>query len=490
MKCPHCGSEMHQEQVFCEKCGRERLLVPVFEPEIEDSVAESMSTIAKALTPDETVSDKQTEQSNIEALEENEKQTDEYRQYKEKHGQKQVHFFVTAIVLLIIVISAFSIYFYLYTGNSYAYQMERAVTAFEEGNYEEALSLADRALLLDETSVDARMLKIEIYQAQGQTDMVIEKCLSLIGMDPVNQKVYDILIPVYIEREEYRRLSQLLADCQIQAVVEKYADYTAAEPEFGSREGNYDTSISLKLIASGTGNIYYTLDGSVPNKYSDRYTAPIKLLSGRYHVSAVYVNNYGVSSPVVSKIYEIQSDVNMNLEISPDSGSYDMPYAINATPVDEDYTIFYTTDDTRPTQDSNIYSTAFPMPLGHSEFRFMMVDSEGNESDIITRVYDCEPVVNYTPDQACLILKQNLIARGELLDVNGRMNGTQDTREYICDSAVTSEQTVYYVIYEYSKSASADTMIRTGNIYAFHVLNGEIMRAAISDNGFLSLSEF
>ena len=45
MKCPHCGGEMLPEQVFCEHCGKERLLVPVYEPEIEESVAESMHNI-------------------------------------------------------------------------------------------------------------------------------------------------------------------------------------------------------------------------------------------------------------------------------------------------------------------------------------------------------------------------------------------------------------------------------------------------------------
>ena len=65
MKCPHCGSDMKPEQVFCEHCGKERLLVPVFEPEIEDSVAESMSTIVQELSPEETA-EGQTDQLNIE----------------------------------------------------------------------------------------------------------------------------------------------------------------------------------------------------------------------------------------------------------------------------------------------------------------------------------------------------------------------------------------------------------------------------------------
>ena len=45
MTCPHCGEEMLTEQVFCGKCGKERLLVPVYEPDIEASVEETMNNI-------------------------------------------------------------------------------------------------------------------------------------------------------------------------------------------------------------------------------------------------------------------------------------------------------------------------------------------------------------------------------------------------------------------------------------------------------------
>ena len=281
------------------------------------------------------------------------------------------------------------------------------------------------------------MLKIQIYQEQGETDMVLEKCLSLINMDPENQTAYEILVSIYIEREEYLKLSRLLSDCSIQAVVEKYGDYRAEPPEFSEKEGTHYNPVSLKLLSGGTGTVYYTLDGSEPSKYSDRYTAPIKLNSGIYHISAVYVNNYGISSQV----------------------------------------------------DSSIYSTPFPMPLGHSEFRFMLVDEEGNESDVVKRVYDCNPAVNFTTEQACIILKQHLIARGEILDLEGKMNGTEDTKQYVCDSAMTADDVVYYMIYEYIRSDSG-TMIRSGNIYAFSVADGRILRAAVSNSGYLSLSEF
>lgn len=485
MKCPHCGSDMQPEQVFCEKCGKERLLVPVFEPEIEDSVAEFMSTIVQELSPEEQPDDRQDKtvkkQSNTERIEED--------SYEKHHGSRQVGFFVTAVILLIIFISVFSISFYIYTENSYEYQYRKAQEAYQDGRFEEALVLADRCLEIDRTSFDAQMLKINIYQQQGETDKVVDRVLSLMEMKSDSQELYDILVPIYIEREQYQKINELLKECPLQQITEKYADYLALPPEFEPDSGVFDSPVSLKLIAGGTGNIYYTLDGSEPNKYSSRYTAPIRMVAGEYEVSAVYVNNYGLSSEIVTKSYVINNDIELVPEISADSGNYDVPTVISVSVPDEEYSVYYTTDGSEPTMDSNIYSTPFFMPLGHSEYRFLMVDIEGNESDIVSRSYDCNPPSVFTTDQACLILKQNLIARGEILDINGTMAGTEDKKEYVCSSAAEADGIVYYIIYEYIRGTSG-TMIRSGNVYAFSVADGQIKRADMSRSGELSLSEF
>ena len=45
MKCPHCGSEMVEGHLICEICGEEIRIVPDFEPEIENSISETLSTL-------------------------------------------------------------------------------------------------------------------------------------------------------------------------------------------------------------------------------------------------------------------------------------------------------------------------------------------------------------------------------------------------------------------------------------------------------------
>lgn len=101
-----------------------------------------------------------------------------------------------------------------------------------------------------------------------------------------------------------------------------------------------------------------------------------------------------------------------------------------------------------PNLDSNIYTDALPMPLGNSIFKFLMIDSEGNESDIVTCQYSCIPETNYDTEQAIFILKQNLAAQGKLFDPG--FSGEQ--KIYAIDSAITKDGLVYYLIYEYSQS--------------------------------------
>ena len=493
MKCPHCGSDMKPEQVFCEHCGKERLLVPVFEPEIEDSVAESMSTIVQELSPEETAEGQMdqlnTEEDSVAPIDENETAKDEYEPVEKKQGARPLGFFVAGVLIMIVFIAVFSVAFSYYTVNSYDYQYQKAMEAYEGGRLDEAMALANRCLELESGSFEVRMLILHIYQELGETDQVLERCLSMLQMDPDNQELYEILFSIYIEREDYEKLSVLLADCPIQTLRDTYREYSAAPPEFDAPGGVYDSILYLKLIGVGTGEIFYTIDGEEPSRLSERYRNPIKLVSGTYVVSAFYENEYGVRSAVVTQTYEIDSGIIVTPEISLESGSYDMPMAIRVTVPDiaeTDYKIYYTTNGEDPTQDSSEYTAAFPMPLGHSEFRFLMVDeANGLESDVIVRTYDCNPAANFTTDQACTILKQHLIGRGEILDIEGHMNGTEDVKYYECGSALTADEVVYYIIYEY-----IGNRISTGNVYAFSVVDGTIHRASISRNGNLSLSEF
>ena len=58
MKCQKCGAELVPGHLYCDICGAEFQIVPNFEPEIENSIAESLSDIRE--TMEDTISVKVT----------------------------------------------------------------------------------------------------------------------------------------------------------------------------------------------------------------------------------------------------------------------------------------------------------------------------------------------------------------------------------------------------------------------------------------------
>ena len=46
MKCPKCNQELKEGQLYWESCGEEIKMVPEFEPEIENSIEETLLNMA------------------------------------------------------------------------------------------------------------------------------------------------------------------------------------------------------------------------------------------------------------------------------------------------------------------------------------------------------------------------------------------------------------------------------------------------------------
>ena len=140
MKCSYCGKQMKDDHVFCEHCGKERHLVPVFEPEIEASIQETLTGIVDDFneSPKETITEKSAENGQTiqtATVEE------EHPVQISDHGKKRKIFwylgFISVGLLILIILGL--IFLQLYHRNSYDYQIAKATESFVEKDYEESI---------------------------------------------------------------------------------------------------------------------------------------------------------------------------------------------------------------------------------------------------------------------------------------------------------------------------------------------------------------
>lgn len=284
MKCEKCGAEISDGNLYCEKCGEEITIVPLFEPELETQLDESLHRI----------SDEVIEQTNDTIIKKQDKKHHYFR-------------FVIILVLCSLVIGVVALV-YLY--NSPLYQLNRANTYQIEGNYKEALNCYEHVLKKDpDNTVEIYMYMISCYEKLGY-DGEYEDYLLRIVESPQKTETqefiaYAKLIQLYREGNSFQTINTLLKNCKSDKIKEQYRSYLVNVPVFHHEEGVYYEIIPLKLSSTEGYDIYYTLDGSEPTRDSIQYTEPIFLDDGIYEFRAICMNEYSVTSDVVTKKYEI-----------------------------------------------------------------------------------------------------------------------------------------------------------------------------------------
>lgn len=453
MKCPDCGFEIPEGCLLCENCGKEIQIVPDFEPEVENSMAETMSTVAENLItsePEENKSDILTEQRS--------------KRFLRVSG--------LVILILIFLTLAFSLSAYFSSPN---YEMEKADKYIKQGDYKSALESLRKASDTGGDFVDIRFEMADLYQKEGDYDSFLNSLLAVINHDGASDEsisqAYDQIVSYYASQKQYDAISSLLQNCSINAVREKYTAYMAAAPEFNYVEGSYSEVVPLKIIANTVGHIYYTMDGSTPDKHSKEYISPVFLNSGDYVVTAVFINQYGVVSPLSKSVYHIDVSAPFAPEVDAYSGEFYTPQMIHVDAADG-CTVYYTTDGNDPTVNSLVYNGFLPMPLGKSTLKFIAVDESQNSSEITTRNYDLELMTNYTKDDAQTVILDYLVSQGKITDKTGKLANDPGKRMYYSFACCVTiaDQGDFYIFSEYVLHNDGSKE-KTGNYYAVGIYN-------------------
>lgn len=497
MTCPHCGASMKEEQVFCETCGRERQLVPVFDAEIDATLQDTMSIIVddlantQEIVPTDVAEElrKAEEKAIADRITEEENEKNDTSSVRSGSSHLQIVLYVVAalvaVILLVMVVLVLSTH---KEDSSYEHQMKMAEQMELEGNFDQMLHFAKKAATSAPNSSDAKMMLARAYDGLGETDLQMTILEQLLETDHAYIPAYDMLIELYEEQKMYEEIGRLLSECKEQEVLDHYVSFQSAPPAMSENEGSYHEIISLKLIAPGKGDVYYTLDGTDPYENGQLYMTPIILGPGDYKVSAYYRNQYGINSDVVSARYQVEVETLEDPFVALEAGFYDQPQLITVDNPSNKGLIYYTTNGQEPTTQSNLYERPIPLPLGESEFSFALYDEDEKISETVHVEYNFVPDIAITLDQIKNMLIQALVQNQTLLDAGGHIPEADGYRDYKVYSATDYEGNFCFLISEEYVSPEGSVQ-KTGKIYAVNAQTGVCYEAIQNQLGLFEMNK-
>ncbi|MCM1254009.1 MAG: chitobiase/beta-hexosaminidase C-terminal domain-containing protein [Clostridium sp.] len=486
MKCPNCGEEMKEGQLICEACGNEIQIVPDFEPEIENSITETLSTLvaldeeAKEAGKPEDDAPK-TEEIKEPDAGETKKAADEEEERNLK--SRRIGAVMTVVTVVLVALCSYLLYFHhIHTAE---YQIEKAIEYAGREEYEQAIAYLDAAYRTDDTQAQPLFLKADYYYLMQDNEAALQALKLVIDKDiyPYEdiEDAYDKMIAIYAKEARYEEINDLLLACKEDSIVNIFQGYMAKEPDFNYVEGDYAEVIPLKLSSNTSGNIYYTTDGSTPTKASSVYTAPLFLESGEHHISAFFVNDYGIESEIVSKTYHINLEVPNAPEVVLYSGEYMEPTMISVNG-QEGCSIYYTTDESQPTKDSVPYTGPIPMPLGTTNFKFVNISEAGVSSDVTMRTYTLRLDGTISTRAAVDTLVKRLVETGYLLDTAGKTALLSGSYSYQFSSVLQIEGEAYFTINEYYDGGTG-VLSRTDKVFLVQAYTGATARLGYNEKG-------
>lgn len=491
MKCPNCGEEMKEGHLICEACGNEIQIVPDFEPEIENSITETLSTLAALQEEEAEVKENVSKIQEPENIQEEkkadakEKDIDKEQDEEERIINRSRKIGAMSAIVIVIFLSVCSYLLYSHHVQTTAYQIDKAQEYAANGDYDQAIACLEAAYNEDESQSQLLFLEADYYYLMQDNEAALRALRQVIdkGIYPYEdvEEAYDKMITIYAKESRYEEINELLLSCREDTIVNMFQSYLAKEPDFSYVEGDYAEVIPLKLSSNTSGTIYYTMDGSTPDESSEIYTAPLFLENGEYVISAFFVNDYGIKSDVVTKTYHISLEVPNAPEVTLYSGEYTQPMMISVNG-QEGCNIFYTTDESQPTKDSVPYTGPIPMPLGTTNFKFVNISEAGVSSDVTMRTYTLVLHDTISTDEAVGKLVERLVEIGYLLDTGGRTALQSGSYSYQFSSVLQIGEDVYFTINEYFDGGTG-VRSRTDKVFLVQAYTGAAARLGYDENG-------
>ena len=311
MKCSYCGSELKQNTLYCENCGKEVRMVPDYNMYDDEYLNRVLVNQDEASEDEERIAVDQSENAKREERLKKIRQQKELER-KKKQQQRKI---LTIVGSVVAVLAVFLIIFFVLkmtsdnkNSKSYAYQLEQGKIAQRKNNLDDAIMYYKKAASLDKEDKVVRLLLADLYMEQKEYNDVIVVCSEILALDKNDYQAYDYLLKAYEEKNEIEEIQKLSKDApNDENILNLFNKYLVTAPLSNYESGSYEEFISIELSSANDTTIYYTLNGDDPKgSTAKEYVDPIELNeTGKYKIKAITKNYKGIYSDVVTFSYEI-----------------------------------------------------------------------------------------------------------------------------------------------------------------------------------------
>ena len=436
--------------MYCPKCGEEIIIVSDFDIKLEDNI-DTTVILKTAEIPVINIDDLNT--TDLSPKEDDSKKDSPDKDVIVIHKPALI---AAAVVLVVAVIATVFIVNRVRDYTTFSIQYDAAKTLYDAGDTDGAIKKLKHAMTLEDSEVKGSVLLADAYSSIGNYDAAIATLINALDENPDLIALYDRIIKCYEAQGDYSSIHSLIEYSGDESLKDRYSAYFPKAPDFSAPGGEYSSLDELILNSSENGSIYYTTDGSEPTKDSFLYEMPIPLEEGETTVSAIFINEYGISSDVASNTYIIKTIKPEMPVLLTKSGSYAAPNPIGVNEV-PGLIYYFTTSSEIPTTDSTVYEMPMFMPLGKSEYTFIAVNENGDYSDSVNAVYELDIKAKIDKSSAVNALAFRLTALGD----------TQINYSYSCKSGYFLNGKSYYILYE------MDGDKKTGRIFAVDSSSGD-----------------
>ncbi len=495
MKCSRCGAKVEEGKLFCLSCGQEVQIVPDYNP-VEEIVIQNVidaqidhidnneqdeelnsqtenvgslnDTKKIEVTPNDLQSEKTDSKESVDAL---------------KKLQKKITIISAIVVVFIIATIAINAVIIVRHNNSFEYQKACGYVELENENYEKAYEYFNKALSIDNTSIEIRFQIAKVEQKLGDILAAESMYNEIISIDENNVEAGKELLKLYSENSMTERIETFFESIKEKTIYEELLKYHVETPVFSVEPGKYQRFVAVEIFCNTEKcQIYYTVDGTSPtSENSIPYSGLIRLPNGTTTIKAIATNQEGYISEEIEGTYTVDYEAPDNPVFSPNGGDY--YYATPITiEVPNGCNVFYTIDGSVPTEQSRKYNGYIDMPIGNNLIKAVAIDKSGFVSNTIEATFNLNFDASFSIEQAHTVIMAHLA------------NNPEDERgvfDLSCNSAYSVGEFNLYIFEKvYGTDINGKQIINENQKFAFDVLTGETYIAYPNNIGGYDLEAF